>query len=144
MPTPNSDTLLSEDALDQLRLAAKAMHDLAEGLDHYACEPDPTVMFQISSNLSRTGWNSLYTAGLMSDLAHAVQQLLNQDGCNQSEDFFQQADTLFTAIKYLTKNVEALRESAKVLELNHREDARTTVEEISQRLKEVLHECKSF
>jgi hypothetical protein len=55
MTTPNMDALLSASAFDQLHQAAKTMHDLAEKLDQYTCQPDPGTLSQISSDLSKTG-----------------------------------------------------------------------------------------
>ena len=67
-------SLLTVDAAQQMRLAAKSMRDLAFGLEQYASEPCFTAINKISRDLSRIGWNTLYTSLLMADLAEAMQE----------------------------------------------------------------------
>jgi len=144
MTTPNTNTLLSDNAFDQLHQAAKTMHDLAERLDRYNCESGTAVLSQISSDLSKTGWNSLFATALIDDLVRASKILPNQDETLQTKDISQQTHALFIAIKYLSKSIIALKENAKHLEMNQREELKITLRDLSQQLKDVLNECKSF
>jgi hypothetical protein len=144
MTTSNTNTLLSGNAFDQLHQAAKTMHDLADRLDRYNCESDPCVLSQISSDLSKTGWNSLFAAALIDDLVIPSKQLPDQDLPLQTKDLSIQAHALFTAIKYFSKSILVLKENAKQTEMNQREELQFTLRVLSQRLKEVLNECKSF
>ncbi len=144
MTDPDGDTLFAVDAFNQLRLAAKAMRNLADGLERYANEPDPGKLLRISRDLKRTGWNSLYTAELICDVAVVTLQLADQDTHYLPEDFFEQADAHLMAVNYLQKSIQALKESSKGLEADQRDLARGTLRELSQRIKEVLYECKSF
>jgi hypothetical protein len=144
MTTPNTNTLLSANSFDQLHQASKTMHDLAERLDRYNCESGPGILSQISSDLSKTGWNSLFAAVLIEDMVRASKQLPNPDESLQTKDLSQQTHALFTAIKYLSKSISVLKENAKHTEMNQREELQFTLRELSQRLKEVLHECNSF
>ena len=48
-------SLTNFDALQQLRLAAKSMRDLAFGLDEYASDPGLPAIHKISEELSRIG-----------------------------------------------------------------------------------------
>lgn len=142
MTMPGSDVLLSADSFHQLHLAAKAMRDLADGLDCYANEAKPNGLFKISHDLNRTGWNALYTAMIMRDLALMIQDYPEKDGVLRLEDFFQQADVLFTAINYLARGIETLKGETKRLEMQQQSDAASTIRDMAQRLKGVTHDCK--
>lgn len=143
MTMPGSDVLLSADSFRQLRLAAKSMRDLADGLDCYANEAKPNGLFKISRDLNRTGWNALYTATIMRDLAALTQDYLNSDSLIKPEDFYQQSDALCTAVNYLSRNMTVLKSEIRRMEIDQQQEAFATLQDLAQRIKGVLHECKS-
>lgn len=143
MNQPDHPSLLTVDAAQQMRLAAKSMRDLACGLEQYASEPCFTAINKISRDLSRIGWNTLYTSLLMADLAEAMQEENGgQPERMKIETYCQHLDALLTAINYFSRSIVRLKSAAKHLQED--EEIKPHLAELYNRLKEVTRECKSF
>ena len=143
MDTSDNHTLMSVDSINQLRQASKVLRDLAASLENYANSPEPEKFWEISTRLDRTGWNALYTAALIRNLARSI-GLPSDNVYVPCDRFFDQADAIFTALNYLSKSLDGLRESAHQVDRAQRDGMQITRIELVQRLKEVLNECKSF
>jgi hypothetical protein len=143
MNQPDHPSLLTVDAAQQMRQAAKAMRDLAFGLEQYAAEPSFSAVNKISHDLSRVGWNAIYTSLLMAELAEAMQEENgNPQGRTESSHFFQHLDALLTAINYFSRSIIRLKRIGK--NLRGTEEIKPHWTELYDRLKEVSRECKSF
>jgi hypothetical protein len=137
-------TPISSETIDQLRKAAKAMRALAEGLDRYSNDPELGNLFEISCSLNRIGWNALFTSVLIGDLACAMQGNSDKKSPFHPQEYFEYADALLTAIRYLLKSIETLNVTAIQEYDFDREEVLRTSRELEQRLGEVLHECQSL
>ena len=136
-------SLTNFDALQQLRLAAKSMRDLAFGLDQYASDPGLPAINKISRELSRIGWNALYTSTLMAELADLIQEQEGEEPAGMDPShFFQQLDALLTGIKYFSKSIARLKRWKK--DVKGYDEIESSWAELCDRLREVARECKPF
>ena len=142
MNQPDHTSLLTVDSAQQMRLAAKSMRDLAFGLEQYASEPCFSAVNKISRDLSRIGWNALYTSLLMADLAETMQENSGQPDQTEPNQFFEHLDALLTAINYFSRSVARLKREG--MPGKDDEGARARWVELYDRLKEVTYECRSF
>jgi hypothetical protein len=143
MNQPDHASLLTSDASQQMRLAAKSMRDLAFGLEQYASEPCFSAINKISRDLNRIGWNALYTSLLMADLADALQEEVGDPQERVKDDvYYQQLDALLTATNYFSRSIAHLKCIGKNIQRN--EESRIHSAELYHRLKEVAHECRSL
>ena len=136
-------SLTNFDALQQLRLAAKSMRDLAFGLDQYASDPGLPAIHKISRELSRIGWNALYTSTLMAELADLIQEQEGEEpaGVDPSH-FFQQLDALLSGINYFSKSIARLKRWKR--DVKGYDEIKSSWAELCDRLREVARECKPF
>jgi hypothetical protein len=143
MNQPDHASLLTVDASQQMRLAAKSMRDLAFGLEQYASEPCFSAVNKISRDLNRIGWNALYTSLLMADLAEALQEEIGNPPDRMKDDvFYQQLDALLTATNYFSRSITHLKTIGKNIQRN--EETRIHSAELYHRLKEVAYESRSL
>jgi hypothetical protein len=142
MNQPDHASLLTVDSAQQMRLTAKSMRDLACGLEQYASDPCFSAVNKISRDLSRIGWNALYTSLLMADLAEAMQESSEQPERTESNQFFQHLDALLTAINYFSRGIARLKRMQKPIPGDG--EAKFVLAELCDRLKEVTYECRSL
>jgi hypothetical protein len=141
MNLPDQTTLLTVETAQQMRQAAKAMRDLAFGLEQYASEPSFSAINKIGRDLNRMGWNSLYTSLLLGDLADLMQEETHGEQ-EKADDVFQNLDALFTAVNYFSRSLTRI--TAMKIDKRTSETARVHLLDLQNRLKEVARECKSI
>lgn len=141
MNLPDQTTLLTVETAQQMRQAAKAMRDLAFGLEQYASEPSFSAINKIGRDLNRMGWNALYTSLLLGDLADLMQEETHGEQA-KADDFFQNLDALFTAVNYFSRSLTRIKAMKNKQDTG--ETAKVHLLDLQNRLKEVARECKSI
>ena len=139
-----SKSFVSNSAHDQFFEVAQTMRNLADTLAGFAINPAPEKINQISADIRKIGWNSLFISSLLDELIRKTKHSNPFEFESPKDDPLEQIDGLFTAVIYLSKTVSMLKELMRGTDDLEREMLLDQLRCLGIKVEELADECHKF
>lgn len=134
-------SFVSNEVHDEFIEVGQTMRNLADLVTSFADHPAPGRIGQISADIQKVGWSSLFAASLL-EAMEAQTALMSTPGVEHDQyAVLQQIDGLFTAVAYLSKSVLMVRTRLPGLDDLGKEMVLDHLRSLGVKVEELADEC---
>jgi len=134
-------SFVSDEVHDQFVEVAQTMRNLADLVASFADHPAPERIGQISADIRKVGWNSLFAAAMLEAMEIQTIQKSLSELEKDKYGVLQQIDGLFTAVSYLTKSVSMVKAELPGFEDLEKEMLLDQLRCLGIKIEELADEC---
>jgi UDP-N-acetylmuramyl tripeptide synthase len=135
------NSFVSNEVHDQFVEVAQTMRNLADLVASFADHPAPKKIGQISADIRKVGWNSLFAASMLEAMEIQTAQIIASEVEKDKYAVLQQIDGLFTAVSYLSKSVSMVKAELPGLADLEKEMLLDQLRSLGVKVEELADEC---